>query len=250
MIQPISLKVNGPTVIGGVGGSGTRLLVDMMLQMGYFMGSNLNKSNDNMTLAKYFAGFRSIIQNPRSTDEESHSIKHSLIDFKQEMLAEAGGTLPDLWGWKIPGNFFILKELSECFPNIRYIHLIRNGLDMAFSSNQNQLKKWGEHYGVKVTTPYTPRQSLLYWIKANKHAVSMANKYLSGRFMLLDFDRLCMAPDQEISNLLSFLNMPNTCMQSLSVLVKPPDSIGRYKNEDFSQFAGLIEDVKSYGYMI
>ena len=48
------------------------------------------------------------------------------------------------WGWKIPGNFYILKQLAERYPNLKYIHSLRNGLDMAFSKNQNQLNNWGE----------------------------------------------------------------------------------------------------------
>ncbi|MBL4743417.1 MAG: hypothetical protein JKX87_02075, partial [Cycloclasticus sp.] len=35
--------------IGGVGGSGTRLVAEICKECGVFIGSNLNKSNDNLS---------------------------------------------------------------------------------------------------------------------------------------------------------------------------------------------------------
>jgi hypothetical protein len=52
----------------------------------------------------------------------------------------------DGWGWKEPNTYIILEKLNEYYPNMKYIHLIRNGLDMAFSENQNQVKLWDLYF--------------------------------------------------------------------------------------------------------
>lgn len=44
----------GPVAVGGVGGSGTRLIASMVSSLGYEMGSNLNHSQDDLTFAVLF----------------------------------------------------------------------------------------------------------------------------------------------------------------------------------------------------
>jgi len=58
-----------------------------------------------------------------------------------------------------PNSHIILDRLVAHFRNIKYIHVTRNGLDLTHSSNQNQLKFWGQHFiGDNLET--TPRFSL------------------------------------------------------------------------------------------
>ena len=47
------------------------------------------------------------------------------------------------WGWKEPNTHVILERMLNSFPQLKYIHVMRNGLDMAYSSNQQQLLLWG-----------------------------------------------------------------------------------------------------------
>ena len=44
---PRSSQTQGPVVIGGVGGSGTRVVVEIMRRLGVYTGSDLNKAGDN-----------------------------------------------------------------------------------------------------------------------------------------------------------------------------------------------------------
>ncbi len=43
-----------PVVIGGVGGSGTRLIAQILKDLGYFMGNDLNEANDNLLFPLLF----------------------------------------------------------------------------------------------------------------------------------------------------------------------------------------------------
>ena len=57
----------------------------------------------------------------------------------------------------------------------RIAYLMRNGLDMAFSSNQNQLYNFGWLFTRTERDPeLTPEASLDFWIAANRRAVISA----------------------------------------------------------------------------
>jgi len=51
-----------PIVVGGLGGSGTRVIALMLERLGFFMGDDLNHAHDNMTLARGFPAMRDAIQ--------------------------------------------------------------------------------------------------------------------------------------------------------------------------------------------
>ena len=58
-------------------------------------------------------------------------------------------------------NTYNIRKLIKYYPKIKYIHVMRNGLDMAFSKNQNQLKFWTD-------LKPTPKNSLHYWVNVHK----------------------------------------------------------------------------------
>jgi hypothetical protein len=43
-----------PVIIGGVGGSGTRLIAQMLKELGFYLGSDLNSANDNLWFTLLF----------------------------------------------------------------------------------------------------------------------------------------------------------------------------------------------------
>lgn len=44
----------GPIVIGGVGGSGTRLIAEIVMDMGFYLGDMLNQSKDLLYFSLLF----------------------------------------------------------------------------------------------------------------------------------------------------------------------------------------------------
>ena len=43
------------------------------------------------------------------------------------------------WGWKEPISHIYIEHLAAHFDGLRWIHVMRHGLDMAYSTNQRQL---------------------------------------------------------------------------------------------------------------
>jgi hypothetical protein len=241
--------IPSPITVGGVGGSGTRLVTELLKRMNIFMGNELNQSNDNMQIASSFPSFRHIIQN--HITEQRPKITKRLGEFEQIMQRDAMQQAYQGWGWKIPGNFFILEDLVKHFSQLTYIHTIRHGLDMAYSTNQNQLYNWGQFYGVDFNTLPLPNASLRYWINANKSAIAQGKKLLNERFFLLNFDVLCLQPRQEIKLLAQFLGIRDIDINKLSEIVVPPATLGRYKKQDLSLFESTdLDEVRKLGFSV
>ena len=256
-----------PVLIGGVGGSGTRIVAEILIQSGIFMGLLLNKANDNMQIARKFPIMRDSIQGRETSNKqligklkdiidwksnnEKQLIDKTLSQFEKQMYSDyqKSNSMYTGWGWKVPGIYFILKYLASYYPNLKYIHLIRNGLDMAFSKNQNQLSNWGGYYGVNKNNQPLPKAALCYWYAANKKSISDGEALLNKRLLLIKFEELCSNPSEEIAKISDFLNLNKSNLKELEKLVVPPVTIDRYKKYDLTVFNDNdFSKINEFGY--
>jgi hypothetical protein len=248
-----------PVVVGGVGGSGTRVVAEMLEALGIFMGDDLNDAHDNMTLARVFGSIRDRIQalgpvgaaaDPAAAAAAAAAVAATLDDFAGAMhrayLAQHDRRAG--WGWKVPGNHFILDHLAAAFPGLAYVHVIRHGIDMAFSTNQNQLRNWGRHYGIDVDGQPPERAAFAFWIAANRRAVAEAQR-LGIRFLLLNFDTLCRRPAETAAPLLDLLGRSRQEVDAIVHLVAPPAALGRRAGRDLG-FVGPAEQaaLREFGF--
>lgn len=268
-----------PVVIGGVGGSGTRLIAQCLRAAGFLMGADLNTSNDNLWFTLLFKRFEIVSSSDQEFDEllrilingmtnqsdftrrqisltnllaskdrEQHSAAR-LGQRARNLLANKAVMRPeDRWGWKEPNSHIVLDRLNERLDSLKYIHVVRNGLDMAHSDNQNQLRLWGPHF---LSEPFsiTPYYSLKYWCIVHKRVLKIGES-MGSRFLFLNYDTFCLQPESGIKQLCKFLELNTDSIgPQLIKLVDPPESIGRFKCHGTEIFAE--EDVaytKSLGF--
>lgn len=248
-----------PVAVGGVGGSGTRLIAQLLLEFGYYLGGDLNESLDNLWFTLLFKR-REVLDLDSETFAESLAIfvarmtgrapvtprqrallrRLAAVDRGEhppewlEARAQSLDTAPapptaGPWGWKEPNTHVVIDRLAACLPGLRYIHVVRNGLDMAHSANQNQLRFWGERFlgpGVEVS----PRASLRYWHFVHRRVLDVCAP-MGERFLLLDYDRLCADPRTGLRRLVEFLGLSlgPEGLDRLAGLVRAPASIGRFR---------------------
>ena len=279
-----------PVAIGGVGGSGTRLIADIVSQCGFYLGSSLNGAHDTLWFSyllkrpNWFANFPSddeivkalkLFEQANITGlsavdcaEEFDLIEAIILrleshpDFSSKKLRELADELRnspgiDLadyagWGWKEPNTHVFLPQIAGAFQGVRYIHVIRNGLDLAFSKNQQQVRNWGSYFGIapKEGGDHTPSLSLDFWIEANRRAIDLGKRLLGDKFHVIRFETLCLSPANEIDRLVDFLDVTLSPAQiaAMAQSIKPPATIGRYRNFDVAQFSNAqIEAVKEFG---
>jgi len=289
----------GPVVVGGVGGSGTRLIAEMLINMGFYMGTDLNVFKDNLTFtlllkrplwhksrkpdqdSSVFTGlstFESIMQGtfPRSA-AELFFIVNATFDmfrnghqmnsdsgrgrwaFKRAVKAILSRRIDPAsyrgWGWKEPNSWLYLEQMNQFFGELKYIHVIRHGLDMAYSSNQNQFHNWSSLFDIRVpeSPELMPTAFLDYWIKANQAAIQQGTQLLQERFLLLIFDEMCLHPRTTLETLIEFLSVEVDQAEicKLSKLIKVPKSIGRYKDHNMDIFSKEeIKAVRELGFEI
>ena len=72
------------------------------------------------------------------------------------------------WGWKQPNVQVMVPLIAPYLSGMKYIYVVRNGLDMAFGYNQNQLKYfWGDLL-LGSDAEATPANALRYWVASYK----------------------------------------------------------------------------------
>ncbi len=272
-----------PLVIGGVGGSGTRVVAEIAMRLGVYMGSDLNFANDNhwFTLLMkrpsllQFDGAHETIEaidlltkvmttNSPLTRTEKRTLARAVEDTRKQharkWLKERAQTLkrrrrikPSAyigWGWKEPNSHIFLDRLYKRYPKMKYIHVIRHGLDMAFSGNQNQLHMWHDWFNLTSLKGNDPATALTFWCLANERAIQTARQ-LKSRFLLLDFDVLCTNPGRLVPSLVQFIagSADVPLMHDLLGLPKRPETMGRYKERDLTVFrAADLATVKELGF--
>jgi hypothetical protein len=269
--------------IGGVGGSGTRLVAGALAAAGYFIGYDLNEASDNLTFSLLFVRreildasddeFRRLVAlfsktthtRERFTSDEVALIERAVA--ADDLLAAAwrrdrGVRMlrPDReiaapgapWAWKEPNTHVIVDRLRSALPNLRYVHVTRNGLDMAYSANQQQLRRWGESLaGIDPVAP-SPRDALAYWCAVHRRIFSLAER-MGDDFLAISYDRMCAEPATELDRLFAFAGcIPEPAQRAAAIAsVHPPASIGRFRAHGLDAFdRSHIEYVERAGFAV
>jgi hypothetical protein len=261
-----------PVAVGGVGGSGTRLIAEILRRLDYHVGEDLNEAGDNLWFPLLFKRVELVKADsaPGDFDRAVHIFRAAMIGDgaltqgdeawvqslavrarprhsaawlgeRAESLVRAArqhrGRRAGRWGWKAPNTHVFLDRLPSRFPEMRYIHVMRNGLDMAHSANQNQLKLWGRHFFGHGKYKISPRWSLKYWCLVHRRITTLGSE-MSERYLLLNYDAFCAAPREGLRELLRFLDVSISAEteSALIPLVHPPESIGRFKRHGLQPF--------------
>jgi len=248
-------QITDPVAIGAVGGSGTRVMEKLITAAGLVPASPLNAAGDAMEWPPFKAllNKETLSRFPRQTIIiNAFAGLEGLLAARRERLGQTGRSC-----WKVPGTFFWLRELSDYFPQLQYIHLIRHGLDMAYSGNKNQIRNWAGHLGVEIELgadgKARPGSMLDYWLAANEHAIEVGKKQLGERFLLVRFEKLRANPTEQLRDIFDFIGLGLSPQQvsSMAELVNTPSSSGRYRRqpwrEDFTD--DQLQRLESLGYM-
>jgi hypothetical protein len=114
---------------------------------------------------------------------------------------------------------------------LKFIHVLRDGRDMALSRNQNQIHKhgpavlsWGERLFRSV-----PERSVLMWEKVNSHAADYGQSILRDNYLRIRFEDLCAKPLETTVQILNFLESTIDPEPIARAEITPPGSLGRWQ---------------------
>lgn len=291
-------KASGPVVAAGLGGSGTRVVSDLLTQAGFYLGHDLNPAGDNLwftilfkhphwlpphsppnheeieaafglfeklmigktgldrsQLEYYFkAVHRYYLQSPRELPQNVLSMVNDRMKcVKKPCPMDLSRVIG--WGWKEPNSFIYLPYLHRYFTRMKFIFVIRHGLDMAFV-HRGQYRVWSRFFQLDRQDGWdrfpVPRKKLDFWLAANRYALEHGKRLLGDRFLVVDFDTLCQEPKDTVDRLVDFMELPRTVdREKLYGIPKAPASRERYKKEDISVFTRWqLDGVRELGYPV
>ena len=250
-----------PIVIGGTGGSGTRVVPDLLTTAEVFLGVRLNKAFD----AQKFEPFLDDVIN--ETLARTRTLNYTLESLPDALRVGALGRLDGIsrgfvadrpegavaWGWKNPRSMYILPFIHSLFPAMRFVHVIRDGRDIAFSENQNQPRK---HYEALFGQPLGQQPamgSVRMWEKVNLDVDSWGRSNLGERYIAVRFEDLCAAPLSATKDLFARLVLPTGEVEKAAQLVAGSSSIGRWTKQDRELIQRVTDagrqGLKAFGYL-
>jgi hypothetical protein len=228
---PLAAPVPGPNTIGATGGSGTRLVARIVREGGMFTGTDLNAYEDSLPFAgfsdRWIDAFVRGGGQPVSPEllarmrDDLDSLVRSHLD---DLPASAG-----LWGWKEPRSIYLVPFFTSAMPSLRFLHFIRDGRDMAFSENQNQLVKHGDAVlGDALRKEKKPIRSIALWSRVNVAAADYGERRLGERYLRVRFEDLCAEPAENVRRIYDFFGLQGDA-EAAATAVRPPDTLGRWR---------------------
>ncbi|MGH2979421.1 MAG: sulfotransferase [Solirubrobacterales bacterium] len=237
--------IDSPLVIGGTGGSGTRVVTQIVFRAGRYMGARVNNSLDARPFARFDWrwGLRYLQRRfGEWTPEFEAELVRAHDEAVQRHLAAAGGD-PVAWGWKHPHSYLMLPFLHQRHPGLRFLHMVRDGRDMAFSENQYQAERYGPTaLGARWAGP-EPVRSAAYWAWGNTLAADDGQE-LGEKYLCVRFEDLCADPVPTVRRLLGFA-VPDAdvdrFMEGSLRDISPPASLGRWRDAPPEEVAAITE---------
>jgi hypothetical protein len=229
-----------PLVIGAVGGSGTRVFTRIAEGAGVYMGGHRDAQEDSRPMSPFYSEFTSdyLLANGHLDDSRSAQLSRRLTECLREHLEGLPG--PDhLWGVKNSRSMLMLPFWHQRFPAMRFLHVIRDGRDLAYSQNDNQIRRHGRAVlGPEIDLP-RPERAMLWWARVNVAAADYGESELGERYMRVRLEDLCARPKKTIRALFDFVDAQGGMKKAIAE-VEPPPSLGRWRRQPQAEVARLV----------
>jgi hypothetical protein len=232
-VEPLALEagVPGPNAIGATGGSGTRVVARIVRDGGMFTGADLNAYEDALPFGEYSDRWINEFVEAAGEPAPPDLLARMRGDL-DALVASHLGDLPDsarVWGWKEPRSIYLVPFFDAAMPSLRFLHFLRDGRDMAFSENQNQLVKHGDALlGDDLRKEKTAVRSIAVWSRVNSAAADYGESRLGERYLRVRFEDLCAQPAETVRRIFGFFGLDGDA-EAAATAVRTPDTLGRWQ---------------------
>lgn len=220
-------KSTQPVVVGALGGSGTRAIVDLLVESGVFMGGAQDpERRDSLFMRKFFkAHFDRLVADPELDTSEMRRDLYRTIRAHRVGIPHQGAA----WGWKNPRSIWTLPFFAKVYPGMRFIHLVRDGRDMALSRNHFLLKAHGRQILGDRWTGEPVRDQFHLWALANEGALRVGAEILGPRSLIVRYEDLCADPVAELGRVLDLIErvLPADRIERIAERISASSGIGR-----------------------
>jgi hypothetical protein len=247
-----------PVLIMGRGHSGTRVLSYACTHLGIQLGTTSATGDaDDRTFTRTIKKIACRNLAPRTIDSVDGK---DLIRFQDAVFRYYTkiGSPQTPWGWKFPETYLIGACVERTFPQARYIHMVRDGRDLAFKRhltddpNRTLGKKLLTHIGA-MDLPHHLQAAMSWAFQVDRF--DAFRKTLNANQVLdIQFEDICREPMAAMQDVCQFLNIPMT-EQCESFITKQLDlgKIAQYKSEDPAKIQEIEQAIgdtlKRHGYL-
>ena len=245
-----------PVVIGALGGSGTRAVVNIVRLAGWWMGSRVSRSSQDALPTRFFLNkwFETLLDFPDISPRlQRRSITHfrRAIAEHREGITGADGS----WGWKNPRNMWLIPFYLSIYPQLRFIHVIRDGRDMSLSSNFFLLKTHGNRLLGRDWNGNSEAAQMELWATGNIRAAETSQHCVPGHYFLLRYEDLCLDPQETARKLYHFLGAPEELIGKATEEIRPSSGIGRGRGKNHAPGSKRVEAafngaLERFGYLL
>jgi len=236
-----SRLARGPNVIGATGGSGTRVVARIVRHGGMFIGTDLNSSEDAIGFGEYSDRW---INTFMSCQDSNSPFAGKMVEDLRNLVEKHCSPVNKSgqpWGWKEPRSIYLLPFFHNQFPALRFLHVVRDGRDIAFSKNKNQLKKHGR---VLLSLPErfmsTPVKAITLWSRINLRVADYGETRLGNRYLRIRFEDLCAQPVPTVERILALFGLAGDPAEIAKIEVASPSTIGRWQSQSPQTLAKVI----------
>ncbi len=222
-----------PVIVGALGGSGTRVFVRILRQMGVYIGDHLNDHDDAIPFRDFYRAHTAEYLQAAGALAPERETEISQ-QFDRAVAAHLAGRQNEpLWAAKNPRSLYFLPFLNRKFPGFRFIHVVRSGLDMAFSSNRNQVQQfrvWILSEAERSLPAH--RQALLFWGRVNESVADYGENHLGDRYLRIAFEEICLQPERAMARIHDFIGNPGPFDLAAAIgEIQVPPTIGRWQDQ-------------------
>ncbi|HEX7236088.1 MAG TPA: sulfotransferase [Gammaproteobacteria bacterium] len=274
-----------PIVVIGMHRSGTRLLVEILDKLGVFMGADRQADSEsvafmliNESILHQCGAFWSepmsahfLLAQPDAVEPLAAMAKDALAAQLASYAGPYGRHLEsgqkDLppFGWKDPRNTFTLPVWKRVFPNLRTIHIVRHGVDVAASLARRHGDALRAATGEPVPSALTVIRDHALGVLSSRRgwtlaeALTMWEQYvekarqesatLGERALEIRYEDLLARPGELIATIATFCGVPAPGRVASFGGLEPSRAFAFRRSAELVAFAGAArEALARYGY--
>ena len=279
------LREASPIVVIGMHRSGTRLLVDVLDKIGVFMGADRQGDAESVTfmiinewLFHQCGAFWSepmsahfTLSQPEVVEELAAGARRALGAQLDKYAGPSGWHLVGraeplpIFGWKDPRNTFTLPVWKQVFPNLRAIHIVRHGVDVAASLARRHAAALRAATGGSAPSALTVIRDDAFGVLSSRRgwtlaeALTMWEQYLEKarqecaalgeRALELRYEDLLVQPAPILEKLARFCGVAAPALGASVSGLEPSRAFAFRRSPQLVQFAGSARDALArYGY--
>lgn len=281
------LRQASPIVVIGMHRSGTRVLVEVLERLGVFMGADRQADAESVAFMRINEGIlhqcgafwsepmaaHFVLADPQAVEQIAANAADALAARLDAYAGPAGwhrdnhsGALP-VFGWKDPRNTFTLPVWLRVFPNLRAIHIVRHGVDVAASLARRHAAALRASTGEDVPSPLTVIRDHALGVLSSRRgwtlaeALTMWEQYvekarqesaaLGARALEIRYEELLAHPERTMAIVAKFCGVA-AATQQVAALVDRLDASRAFacrRDGELVAFADSVHSILArYGY--